>query len=61
MIKQVAVVLYGSNFWKKVINFDFMIETGVISREDLDYFTYADSVEEAFQVLTAHLSRYLKK
>ena len=61
MIKQVAVVLYGSKFWKNVINFDFMIETGVISQADLDYFTYADSVEEAFQVLTANLSRYLKK
>lgn len=61
IIKQMAVILFGSKFWKRVIDFDYMAETGVIHRSDLDYFMYADTVEEAYETLTAHLQRYLKK
>jgi len=61
IIKQMAVVLYGSPFWKRVVDFEYMTDCGVISEEDLDFFTYADSVAEAFGILTAHLKRYLRK
>ncbi|HLA39950.1 MAG TPA: LOG family protein [Candidatus Glassbacteria bacterium] len=61
IIKQISVVLFGSKFWSRVVDFEFMIECGVISREDLSFFTYADSVDEAFEKLTDNLKRYLRK
>ena len=61
IIKNMAVVLYGSRFWKRVIDFDFMVESGVIHQADLRMFSYVDTVEAAFEMLKAHLSGYLKK
>jgi uncharacterized protein (TIGR00730 family) len=61
IIKNIAVILYGSRFWKQVIDFDFMLESGVINEADLEMLSYADTVETAFEMLKAHLTSYLKK
>ena len=61
VIKQVEIILYGSTFWKNVINFDYMVEYGTISAADLEMFSYADTVDEAYDKLVAHLQRYLRK
>ncbi|NQT81884.1 LOG family protein [bacterium] len=45
------VLLFGPSFWKKVVNFDFMVQMGVISRSDLRLFRFVDSAEEAFDYL----------
>lgn len=45
----VPVILYGSEFWKRLINFDALVEMGTISPEDLDLFTYADTPEQAWE------------
>ena len=57
--KKLKIVLYGSDFWKKSINFDYLLECGVISKSDLDLFDYSDTVDDAFQKLTEHLVQYL--
>jgi uncharacterized protein (TIGR00730 family) len=59
--KHVEVLLYGSAFWKSVINFEHMIEYGTISEADLEMFSYVDTVDEAYGKLTAHLQHYLRK
>ena len=41
------VLLYGSNFWKRLIDFDWLVESGTIAIEDLVCFKYVDSPEEA--------------
>jgi uncharacterized protein (TIGR00730 family) len=46
--KQVPIVLFGSDYWKRLINFDVLIEEGVISPADLDLFVYADDAEAAW-------------
>jgi uncharacterized protein (TIGR00730 family) len=61
IIKQLEVILYGSEFWKGVINWDFMVDYGTISKADLEMFSYADSVDEAYTRLTSHLKRYLRR
>ena len=53
--KKVAVVVYGSEYWNRVVNFDAMVEHGVISRRDLRLFRFIDTPEEAFE----HLQRFL--
>lgn len=54
--KHLPIVLYCREFWKKLINFDYLVEMGMISKHDLDLFRYADSPEDAFEFLTTELS-----
>jgi predicted Rossmann-fold nucleotide-binding protein len=58
--KKVAVVVYGSDYWHRVINFDEMVNHGVISKEDLKLFKFLDTPEEAFEYLKKFLTREYK-
>ena len=53
--KTIPIVLYGKDFWSNLVNFDFLVEQGVISKKDLDLFVWADTPQEAFDYLTAEL------
>jgi len=58
----VPVVLYGSEYWREIINFDAMLKWGVISPRDLDLFRFKNSVEETYEYLTSELAgRHLGK
>jgi len=54
-----SILLYGSKYWKKLINFDLMIETGTVDEEDLKLFHFADTPQEAFGILKKQLSHEL--
>lgn len=58
LAKHITIVMYGSAYWKEVINLDKFVEKGMISREDLDLFRIADTPQEAFDFLKADLIRY---
>jgi uncharacterized protein (TIGR00730 family) len=59
--KKIVTVLYGSKFWKEILNFDALVKHGMISESDLDLFRYADSPEQAFEILRDGLTNiYLK-
>ncbi len=47
--KTIPVILYGSEYWKSIINFDGLAEWGMISPEDINLFTYCDSTDEALE------------
>jgi uncharacterized protein (TIGR00730 family) len=49
--KQVPIVLFGSDYWKRLINFDVLIEEGVISPDDLNLFQYADDPDDAWKII----------
>jgi uncharacterized protein (TIGR00730 family) len=51
--KPVPVFLYGSDYWKRVIDFEVMVDEGVISPEDLELFTYVDTPEAAWDGIRA--------
>ena len=55
LAKKITVVLYGSEYWKSVLNVDFLAEKGAIASKDKDLFQYADTPEQAFRLLTAGL------
>jgi len=55
--KPVAVVMYGSEFWKNVVNFDELVRRGMISPEDMKLFSFVDTPSQAFQVLTKGLKK----
>ncbi len=48
------VLLFGRDFWKRLINFDLLVETGMISPMDVNLFRFVESAEEAWEVLQAH-------
>ena len=51
--KPVPIVLFGTEYWKKVFHPENMLEEGVIAEEDLDLFHYVDTVEDAWEVIRA--------
>jgi len=59
LAKKIAIVIYGSSYWREVINFDALVRHGTISADDLKLFRFADDVETAFDLLKEHLTTYL--
>jgi len=60
--KKLPVVIYGGSYWKKAVNFDFLVGEGMIDREDLDLFHFSDDPYEAFEYLKETLTvEYLGK
>ena len=55
MTKPIPILIYGSDYWKEVINFEAMVKWGTISRSDLKLFHFSDDVDEAFSFLTKEL------
>jgi len=49
--KPVPIVLFGSEYWKRLFNPDVMIEEGVISEPDLAHFSYVDEPQQAWDVI----------
>jgi len=53
--KRMGIVLYGKAYWESVINFEAMVEHGVIPREDRELFVIADEVDDAFRQICSFL------
>ena len=56
LAKKITVLLYGSSYWKEIVNFDALVKHGVISPEDLKLFQYADDPDSAFELLKKGLT-----
>ncbi|WP_321528464.1 TIGR00730 family Rossman fold protein [Sedimenticola selenatireducens] len=50
-VATMPVVLVGQQFWSRVIDFNFLLEEGMIDKEDLKLFSIVDSADEAITVL----------
>ena len=57
LAKKMVIVLYGSTFWKEIINFDALVKYGTISADDLNLFQYADDPQTALEILKEGLTR----
>jgi uncharacterized protein (TIGR00730 family) len=55
--KPVSVVMYGPEYWKKVIDFDELVAHGMITRDDLKLFRFLETPEEAFRYLKNFLTK----
>ena len=61
LAKKITVVIYGSDYWKSVFNFQKLVDTGAISPRDMDLLKFADTPEEAFELLRHGLTEdYLR-
>jgi len=48
-IARMPIILVGKEYWQKLLNFDFMVEEGVIDAEDLGLFEYAETAQDAWE------------
>ena len=51
-IKPIPVLIFGREFWGRIVNFDALDEEGTISPEDIDLFNYVDTAEEAWVIIS---------
>jgi len=58
LAKKILVVIYGSAYWNRAINFQALADSGTISPQDMELFKMVDSPEEGFEYLRDGLTRY---
>jgi uncharacterized protein (TIGR00730 family) len=51
--KPVPIFLYGSDYWRKIINFEALADEGAIAHEDLKLFRYVDDPQSVWQEIQA--------
>ncbi len=54
--KNLPIVLYGSEYWRSVLNLDAMVEFGTIAAKDIELVFTCDSVDEAFDTIVRELT-----
>ncbi|HBT75935.1 MAG TPA: 3-isopropylmalate dehydrogenase [Planctomycetaceae bacterium] len=50
-MQPIPIILFGESYWRKCVDFDYILETGVIDRDDLDLFTFTESPKEAWDII----------
>jgi uncharacterized protein (TIGR00730 family) len=58
LAKKILVIIYGSEYWNRIINFQAFVDAGAVSPDDLNLFRIVDTPEEAFEFLRDGLMKY---
>jgi uncharacterized protein (TIGR00730 family) len=58
LAKKILVIVYGKEYWNRVLNLEALADAGTISPEDVNGFTMVDTPEEAFEVLKDGLTKF---
>jgi hypothetical protein len=58
LAKKILVIVYGREYWNRVLNLEALVDAGTISPEDVNGFTVVDTPEEAFEVLKEGLTKF---
>jgi uncharacterized protein (TIGR00730 family) len=48
------ILLFGREFWRRLIDFDYLVETGMVNAADLGLFRFVETAEEAWEILAQH-------
>ncbi len=59
LTKRMTVIIYGSSYWKSVLNLELLAAKGTIAQKDLALFQFADTPQEAFAILQAGLAAHV--
>jgi uncharacterized protein (TIGR00730 family) len=55
--KDMKIIIYDEIFWKEIVNFEALIDHGVISKGDMKLFTFCNNVEQAYNEITEYLTK----
>jgi uncharacterized protein (TIGR00730 family) len=58
LAKKILVVIYGSEYWNRVINFQAFVDAGTVAPQDTELFKFADTPEDAFEFLRDGLTKH---
>jgi uncharacterized protein (TIGR00730 family) len=58
LAKKILVVIYGSEYWNRIVNFQAFVDAGAVSPQDLELFRIVDTPEDAFEFLRDGLTKY---
>ena len=58
LAKQIQIILYGSEYWDPILHLEPLVEWGAIEPQDIDLLQRADTPQDAFELLKAHLTTY---
>jgi uncharacterized protein (TIGR00730 family) len=58
LAKKITVLVYGSAYWKEILNFDALVDKGAIAPKDRRLFHFVDDPQEAFELLREGLTRH---
>jgi uncharacterized protein (TIGR00730 family) len=58
LAKKILVVIYGSEYWHRIMNFQAFVDAGTVSPDDLNLFKFVDTPEDAFTFLRDGLTEY---
>ena len=51
MKTKIPIILFGRDYWNKIINFEYLADLGLIEDEHLNLFEYADTASEAWEII----------
>jgi uncharacterized protein (TIGR00730 family) len=60
LAKQISILLYGTEYWKEIINFEALVRYGMISESDLGLFQFSDDPDHAMKLLTSALESHIE-
>ena len=58
MKTKIPIILFGRQYWNKLINFEYLADLGLIADENLNLFHYADTGSEAWQLSNHQKSQF---
>jgi uncharacterized protein (TIGR00730 family) len=58
LAKKILVIIYGSEYWNKIINFQAFVDAGAVSAPDLELFKIVDNPHDAFEFLRDGLTKH---
>jgi uncharacterized protein (TIGR00730 family) len=53
-VKAMPILFFGREFWERIVNFDALVEEGVIAPDDLNLFKFVESADEAWSHVCNH-------
>jgi uncharacterized protein (TIGR00730 family) len=57
-IKPLPILLFGRDYWQRLINFDFLLEEGMVAEKDLRYIRFVDDANDAWDIIQCSLARF---
>jgi len=55
----IFILLYGEEYWRKIINFEALVDNNAISPQDIELFSFSSNPKEAFSILKERLIKFL--